>query len=614
MSAVSVITALFFFTVPGALINSHSRPEPMNTELRIEAHPRLLMTRKKQLEIQDQIKNDSSFHTIHRLILKHADRYAKETPGDLQKTGRRLLEPASQYSKRILTLSYAWRFTKDTRYLSAAIRFMNVLCDRSDWNPAHFLDVAEITLAISIGYDWLYDDLSEIQREIFETAIIKKGLQPSMDAQFNGWLQRTNNWNQVCNAGMVVGALAVWESEKESARSILLRSIESNDNALEVYQPDGNWPEGYGYWSFGTHHQIIIITAMETALQNTFSMSIPAGFWKTPDYLRQLTGPSGYCFNYSDSDATAKINPSMFWFAARKQDASLLWSEQRYLKNPEKISARDLVFLMLWSDSEQFKQIPLPKEKGWYGRGPNPVVVMRSGWNPEDFYVGIKGGSPAVNHGHMDAGSFVLDALGERWVMDLGKEDYHKMESEGLNIWSYKQASDRWKIVKHQTRTHNIPQVNENEQLVNGKAEFESYESDVEKQQAVLNLTSLYQTTLNFFNRTSKLEKNKIQIQDEFINAGRSSNITWRIITDASIDHQQSHQIILTKGGKSIEMIAECQPLCEIKIVPIEKNYAFETIPQEAKMIELNIELKPGQSGTVKATFSKGKISSVYSR
>jgi hypothetical protein len=33
----------------------------------------------------------------------------------------------------------------------------------------HFLDVAEMTMAVAIGYDWLYDDLSPASR-----AAIKK--------------------------------------------------------------------------------------------------------------------------------------------------------------------------------------------------------------------------------------------------------------------------------------------------------------------------------------------------------------------------------------------------------------------------------------------------------
>ena len=38
---------------------------------------------------------------------------------------------------------------------------MNTVCAFKDWNHSHFLDVGEMAMAVSIGYDWLYDELSE---------------------------------------------------------------------------------------------------------------------------------------------------------------------------------------------------------------------------------------------------------------------------------------------------------------------------------------------------------------------------------------------------------------------------------------------------------------------
>jgi len=42
----------------------------------------------------------------------------------------------------------------------------------SDWNPSHFLDVAEMTMAMAIGYDWLYNNMSRESRTIIKDAII----------------------------------------------------------------------------------------------------------------------------------------------------------------------------------------------------------------------------------------------------------------------------------------------------------------------------------------------------------------------------------------------------------------------------------------------------------
>ena len=53
------------------------------------------------------------------------------------------------------------------------------------------------------------------------------------------------------------------------------------------------------------------------------------------------------------------------------------------------------------------------------------VVTMRDSYiNNEGLFVGIKNSSAINNHNDLDAGSFVFDALGTRWIEDLGKDSY----------------------------------------------------------------------------------------------------------------------------------------------------------------------------------------------
>ena len=72
----------------------------------------------------------------------------------------------------------------------------------------------------------------------------------------------------------------------------------------------------------------------------------------------------------------------------------------------------------------------LLSKKMWVGQGKNPVALMRTSWTDTNaIYVAMKGGSPSVNHGHMDVGSFIMEANGERWAMDFGMQDYNSLET-----------------------------------------------------------------------------------------------------------------------------------------------------------------------------------------
>ena len=42
-----------------------------------------------------------------------------------------------------------------------------------DWNPARFLDTAEMTHAFAIGYDWLWHEWMPEQRDVLHQAIVK---------------------------------------------------------------------------------------------------------------------------------------------------------------------------------------------------------------------------------------------------------------------------------------------------------------------------------------------------------------------------------------------------------------------------------------------------------
>ena len=117
-----------------------------------------------------------------------------------------------------------------------------------DWHPPHFLDTAEMTLAFAIGYDWLYNSLTDDERHIIREAIITKGLEPAKEAYegekpWKWWVTCDHNWNQVCNGGIAMGALAIADEEPSLCEYILDQAIKSIPKAMAEFAPDGGWPK-----------------------------------------------------------------------------------------------------------------------------------------------------------------------------------------------------------------------------------------------------------------------------------------------------------------------------------------------------------------------------------
>ena len=187
-------------------------------------------------------------------------------PAERTMTGRRLLSVSRVVLRRVFYLSYAYVTTEDMRYAQRAEKEMLAVSEFSDWNPSHFLDVGEMTLALAIGYDWLYRQLPVRSRSIIGTAIYEKGLKASENDSHAWFFKSNNNWNQVCNAGMIFGALATLERSPEYCKELIAKCLESNPIAQTSYEPDGAYPEGYGYWDYGTSFEVLLVAALQSAL------------------------------------------------------------------------------------------------------------------------------------------------------------------------------------------------------------------------------------------------------------------------------------------------------------------------------------------------------------
>ncbi|GAB3944542.1 hypothetical protein GCM10028805_12210 [Spirosoma harenae] len=523
----------------------------------LPAHPRLLLLNDEEKIIARTIAADRTWNNLHQAILTTCNGLIDVAPQERIQIGRRLLSVSREGLRRIFYLSYAWRLTHQDKYLKRAEKELLALSAFTDWNPSHFLDVAEMTMAVSIGYDWLYNDLSSQSRSIIKDAILKKGIEPSLDTKYNSWLKASHNWNQVCNAGMSYGALAIAEDQPEIAKTIINRAIESVVLPMGDYRPDGAYPEGYSYWGYGTSFNVMLISALEKAYGTDFGLAKQPGFLKTAGYLENMTGPTGAAFNYSDSGLSGELQPAMFWFAQKMADPSLLWVERSQLmtKDPKKhTNDRLLPAIMLWSNGVGMDAIRQPKSTVWVGEGKNPVALMRTSWSdPSAVFVGLKTGSPSVNHAHMDVGSFIMESDGVRWAMDFGMQNYESLESKKVDLWNSRQDSQRWQIFRYNNFTHNTLTINDGLQRVVGKASVTSHSSNPSFTNAQTDLTDMYSGSIAKANRgVAIVDKAYVVVRDELETPSNETTVRWTMLTPATVNILNGTKAELTKDGKKL--------------------------------------------------------------
>jgi hypothetical protein len=567
------------------------------------AHPRLLMTATDESAVRRNIKSSQVWRGVHDRILHQSDSLLNTQPVERVLFGVRLLAKSRDCLFRIFHLAYAWRLTGEKKYFIRAEKELLAVSAFSDWNPKHYLDVAEMTMAVAIGYDWLYKDLTETSRKIVREAILTKGIATSYDPAYpneSKWLSVTNNWNQVCNAGISFGALAVFEDDPTLGAKVLNRSIASIAIPMDDYGPDGAFAEGYTYWGYGTTFNILFLSAIEKIFKSDFGLSEKEGFRKTAGYLEHVVGPTGKCFNYSDATEKAHLQPAMFWFASRFKDPTLLWSEQNFIseKHLNSVSDRILPAIMVWGNDIAFDKITPPQSRSWVGQGKNPVALMRSSWTkPDALYAAIKGGSPFVTHGHMDVGSFVMESGGVRWAIDLGMQDYTPLELKNIDLWANEQKGQRWEIFRYNNFSHNTLTINNTLQKVDGNAVITSASATPAFMQATVDLSELYQGLARKTERGIAIVDEKYVVVRDEITAGHiNTTVRWSMLTAADVQILNDSTAELSKNGKQLTLRIQASVKTKLQTWTTDPPRDYDDANPGTIRVGFEMQLPPGDT------------------
>ena len=605
----SAVIMLICFAAP-----AKSQDKISTESLRSLQHPRILLLKGEERQIEQSIASSSTWKKMHEAILKESDNIIDLPPVERIQIGRRLLDKSREALRRIFHLSYAWRMTGEQKYFDRCEKEMLAISKFSEWNPSHFLDVGEMTMAMAIGYDWLYPKLSEESKKAIREAIVYKGIYPSFDPKYNSWLRVSNNWNQVCNAGMTFGALAVAEDHPGLAQNVIERAIASIPLSMDEYKPDGAYPEGYGYWGYGTSFNVMFLSAVETAFKSDFGLNKAPGFLQTAGFLQNMTGVTGPSFNWGDAGQGGGLNPAMFWLAQKNNDPSQLWVEKTYLQRDDfSRFTRDrlLPAIMIWGKNLPLEKVSEPKVKAWKGQGANPVAMMRTSWtDPNAIYVGFKAGSPSVNHGHMDVGSFLMEADGIRWASDFGMQDYESLESKGIQLFGRTQDAQRWTVFRLTNRVHNTLTIDDQLQQVKGYAKIDQFSDQPDFMYAISDISSVYENQLAAAKRGIAIVNQKfVAVRDELTAPNKPVTVRWTMLTSAT-PKLGKNSIILTKDGKTLHLKVNTESKVTMKTWPTAPTTTYDAPNPGTTLVGFEMQLKPGQKQAIQVLLVPGSVNS----
>ena len=533
---------------------SGGSPEKVLATLRSE-HPRLQLTADRLAVIRKLVEDDTLAAEIYAGIRKDADRALKRKPCKYEKPdGRRLLSVSREVLDRITNWAFLYRMTGERKYVDRAWSELAAVAQFPDWNPAHFLDTAEMTRAFAVGYDWLYDCWTADQRAVIRKAIVEMGLQPAMsryEPKPRSWAIVSNNWNQVCNGGIALGALAIAEDEPQMAARIVRHAVDLIPRSIQVYRPDGAGTEGVTYWSYATRYNTAFLDAMETALGSCLGLDQVDGYAQSGDFQLYYSGASGQSFDFGDCGQTRLSTPQHFWFGKHYGTPRYSWFRYQALReHPDRGEVADLIWYDPSAKSLDPREFPLDKH---FRRA--ELAVMRSAWaDPDALVLAIEGAPPDdYNHRHLDSGSFILEADGVRWVVDCGVEHQTYL--------SHQHSFGRWEFYRTRAEGHNTLVLNPGkgaDQTPKTPAPITRFTSRADGCVAEMDLSRAYDTNAQRVTRTFTLaDRKRVCVADD-IQGARSAEVWWFVHTKAQIEvATDGRSATLSQDGKRLKVVVQ---------------------------------------------------------
>ena len=580
----------------------------------LEDQPRLILNKEREKLLREKLITDPVIKNLYQALTLNAIKIQKEPLLEHKMVGRRLLSTSRDMLYRMNVLGMVYRIERNADILTRINKEVRAVCQFTDWNPDHFLDVAEMAMAVSLALDWTAGDLQPETIDLAKTALIEKGILPSYEAaEYNWWIDGDNNWNQVCHAGMIAAALTIWEDDPELATRTIQRGVNSLSYGLAEYSPHGVYPEGSTYWEYGTSFTVLTSAMLESAVGTDFGISTYPGFMESSVFRLLSVGPSGSYYNFADCGDQRSGGGDLIlaWFASKTGNTAL-FEEDRFLQpaNQMGILPRYAGAALVWISQYEPGTTEL-QPLSWKGDGRNPVVFFHGGPDdPHRFYFGGKGGRASINHGNMDAGSFVFELDGIRWVVDPGNQPYHELERIGFKLWYSCQECDRWKLLTKNNFGHSTLTVNGDLHVADGFAPIIHFESG-ELPDAQVDLSPVFGTSLNSAIRRFKKESpNSLLIEDEIVINSKTEQITWQLLTKAEVTVKPGGAI-LQQEGRTLNLEVLSSPGVPVSVVSLDPPpLDIDRRITGLKRIEIHFPAKvfydSGSSGRISVRLSGG--------
>ena len=576
--SLTLVLCLLCSLVPALSLRSEaasSASAPSATAAQIDAlftarskgqHPRILANNEDFSRVRKLIQTDPYMRVWYERIYHYCVEQLTEPVSKYTLSNNKLLNVSRVASHRITWMAFLYQVSGERRFAERAVEEMLAVCAFKDWHPDHYLDVGQMAYGVGLGYDWLYHYLTESQRSTIAKALYNYAIVTSASGLLS-YEQSITNWNPWCHAGVSIAALAIYENYASACSTYLSGAVTNVQMGITRFTPMGCYAEGPEYFQICGGFMILFFETLFSTLGTDFGLSQLDGIRESGNYLLAVNGETG-AFNHGDGDAVVVGGAMLHWYAKQFHMPQLSYF-QRQIQNTSVLY--DEILALLWYDPQLLENYsPTDQQLDYllYSDVSESIASFRSfPGSAQQIYAAIKSGYNSSNHTDLDIGTFVMDAMGERWFEDLGSDSYSLPDYGGgyASSSGYDTDALRWNYYRKRAEGQNTLVINPDAtggQTVTAKCQITDYQSSYNGGFAKVNMLNAYKAyKATAANRALMLfdNRSRVLLRDE-ITCSASSKIYWFAHTKAAVTLSSDKKTAeLTLNGKTL-LAQICSP------------------------------------------------------
>lgn len=335
----------------------------------------------------------------------------------------------------------------DLKWKDRAARELTLLCDKTnfrDWHPTDAGAVADMVIAVTLGYDWFRDGLNATQAAAIRAFLRQKGVdaliahlqdKPVPPTAFatapegreaNPEAPAAKDTTPVTRqkmhiaSALMLNAIGFVDEDPKLAKDSANAAAKVFGDGLLRFAPAGIWPEGIEAGDAVIDYAAMVIQSLRSSSGKDFGLSMLEGIPQFALARLHLYGPTGQPFHLRADAAGDGLRPWITtWLAGLHGNPGIPAFDAGDRMAVDTAYFSGVGHYLYYHAQAATNGTP---EAFDFATAGGLAATVRSGWGGDDLYIAIKGGDNRDPHAQLDIGTFVLDAGGIRWGQELGVE------------------------------------------------------------------------------------------------------------------------------------------------------------------------------------------------